>query len=306
MAHIDASRFKLSQLRALVAIADWGTFGKAALHLDLSQSAVSHAIATLEETLGVVLLHRGRQGAVLTPVGADIAQEARQVLAALERIGQTAVQARGLEAGQVRVACFRSVATHLLPQLINQFQQRYPDIKVTLTEYYTTENIEEALQQGRADIGFILLPTENSALETWEILRDEYVVLLPPSEPHFAQTTWEQLMQYPMILPPRHVTCCRIVQDYFEVYNRPFNIAYEITEDSTVLSMVMQGLGISIMARLAAEPIPPSMQVASLPEPLERIIGVAIATDTFQTPAVYAFLDVLKHAKASIDQRSVA
>lgn len=293
MANIDVCRLKISQLRALVAIADEGTFGKAALQLDISQSAVSHAISTMEDTLGVSLLNRGRQGAALTPVGEEIAEEARQVLASLERIGKTATSARGLETGQVRVACFRSVATHLMPSIIGRFQQHHPDIKVIITEHVSTDTIENDVLIGQADIGFVLLPTKKD-LETQVMLRDEYVVLLPPTENPPAKLTWEQLEQYPLILPPRHVTCCAIVQDIFKRYNRPFNLAYEITEDSTILSMVRQGLGATVMARLAADPIPNDLRIAYPPEPIERVISVAISAAALHPPAVYAFWETLQ------------
>ncbi len=293
MASIDVCRLKISQIRALVAIADEGTFGKAALQLDISQSAVSHAISTMEETLGVSLLNRGRQGAALTPVGEEIANEARQVLASLERIGKTATSARGLETGQVRVACFRSVATHLMPSIIGQFQQRHPDIKVIITEHGSTDTIENDVLMGQADIGFVLLPTKKN-FETRVVLRDEYVVLLPPTENPPAKLTWEQLEQYPLILPPRHVTCCAIVRENFERYHRPFNLAYEITEDSTILSMVMQGLGATVMARLAADPIPKGLRIAYPPEPMERVIGVAISAEALHPPAVYALWETLQ------------
>jgi hypothetical protein len=69
MDQLSSSRIKLSQLRALVAVAECGNFSEAALHLEVSQSAVSHAIATLEDELGVVLFTRGRHGATLTPIG---------------------------------------------------------------------------------------------------------------------------------------------------------------------------------------------------------------------------------------------
>ena len=302
MASIDVCRLKISQIRALVAIADEGTFGKAALQLDISQSAVSHAISTMEETLGVSLLNRGRQGAALTPVGEEIANEARQVLASLERIGKTATSARGLETGQVRVACFRSVATHLMPSIIGRFQQRHPDIKVIITEHLSTDTIEHDVLMGQADIGFVLLPTKKN-FETRVILRDEYVVLLPPTENPPAKLTWEQLEQYPLILPPRHVTCCAIVRENFERYNRPFNLAYEITEDSTILSMVMQGLGATVMARLAADPIPKDLRIAYPPEPMERVIGVAISAEALHPPAVYAFWETLQATTLGAESR---
>jgi DNA-binding transcriptional LysR family regulator len=303
MTEINPYRLKISQLRALVAIADVGRFGTAALHLDLSQSAVSHAIATLEEELGVILISRGRQGAVFTPIGEAIAEEARQVLESLERISHIAQRSRGLQSGQVRIACFRSVATHILPLVIDKFQQSYPDIRISLIEHNNTTEVEVDLRAGRADIGFVLSAT-GPELETRELLRDEYVALLPPSERPPQQLSWEQLQRYSLILPPKHVACYKLVNDYFVHHQQPLQVAYEITEDSTILSMVMQGLGATVMARLAAQPIPNGIQVAYLPEPLERVISVATLADALHPPAVYAFLETLKQVSQTwVDKR---
>jgi DNA-binding transcriptional LysR family regulator len=193
MGDIHPYRLKISQLRALVAIADLGTFSDAALHLELSQSAVSHAIATLEEALGCVLLHRTRQGAVLTPLGEMVTAKARTVLQALEAISKHAQQARGLQQGQVRLAGFRSVGTHILPEVIRQFRTRYPSIQVKLNEFHHYHQVETEVRQGRADIGFTYLPT-SADFEVWELLRDRYVLILPPHEsPEAFPATWKAL-----------------------------------------------------------------------------------------------------------------
>lgn len=72
------------------------------------------------------------------------------------------------------------------------------------------------------------------------------------------------------------------------------NTACDIQEDSTIVSMVMQGLGAAILPRLAAEPIPASLHIYPLPAPLKRVIGVATISEALHTPAVFAFLDTLK------------
>ena len=90
---------KHSQLIALVAVAEQGSFSAAALQMGLAQSTVSHAIATLETDLGVVLLLRGRSGAALTPLGVPICQQAKAVLGPLFDIQQTAQQDKGLQTG---------------------------------------------------------------------------------------------------------------------------------------------------------------------------------------------------------------
>lgn len=112
---------KLSQLQSLVAVAQVGSFSEAALTLNLSQSAVSHAIATLETQLGVILFSRGRYGARLTTVGDRILPHAQTIMAEIEAIQRESVLAKGLDQGEVRVATFRSIATHILPGAIAQF-----------------------------------------------------------------------------------------------------------------------------------------------------------------------------------------
>ncbi|MBE9126519.1 MULTISPECIES: LysR family transcriptional regulator [unclassified Coleofasciculus] len=292
---INPYKLKISQLRALVAVANHENFSEAALQLQLSQSAISHAIASLEEELGVVLLSRGRHGAHLTPVGERVLVQARQVLQLLDGIVKEANREKGLHGGQVRIATFRSVATHILPGVIARFINSLPDIAVTITEHSDYVGVEQALREGRADIGFIYLPA-STEFETWEILRDEYVVLLPPNT-QFSNDglTWEQLAIYPLIFPPASNACHTRIHGHLRVSGHPLKAAYEVNEDSTIVSMVMQGLGAAILPRLAAEPLPKEIKVCSLPVPLERIIGAAIRTDTFQTPAVFAFLDALRN-----------
>jgi DNA-binding transcriptional LysR family regulator len=294
MGGINSSRLKLSQLRALVAIADMGSFSEAALRIDLSQSAVSHAIATLEEELGVVLLSRSRQGAVLTPIGEQITNDARQVLRSLESICHKAEMAKGLQAGEVRIAAFRSVATHILPDVIRQFRQKYPSISVAIDEKFHFHLVEDDLRQGKADVGFTYLPTTNE-FDVWELMRDRYLVLVPESDNPLPDSfTWDDLADYPLILGPKQDGDRQQIERHLQHNGQHLTPAYAVREDSTILSMVERGLGATIMAKLAAEPIPPGLQVVELPTPLERVIGVIVLKEALLPPPVFAFLDMLK------------
>ncbi|MEO1394294.1 MAG: LysR family transcriptional regulator [Cyanobacteria bacterium J06634_5] len=295
MAEINVNRIKLSQLRALVAIARTGTFSDAASQLDLSQSAVSHAIATLEDELGVSLLSRGRQGAVLTPVGQEITAEATKMLGLLKTIGRRAQDAKGLQAGLVRIVGFRSVATHVLPGVIEEFRTQYPGISVSIGEGSDVRGAEEILRRGEADVGFTYLPV-NDAFDAWELFRDDYVALFPADKAPAGDgpLSWEELTALPLILPLPDDGCRYNVDQYLLRHGRSIQPAYEVKEDSTVVSMVRRGLGATIIAQLAAEPIPHDVAVRELPEPLERVIGVITLADALQTPPVFAFLDTLK------------
>jgi DNA-binding transcriptional LysR family regulator len=280
-------------LRLFLAVVEYGSFSTAALELNTSQSAVSRAIAALEDELGVSLLARGRFGAAVTPIGERIAIQARQIVQLRNVIDQEIHRDRSLYGGRVRIASFRSAATHLLPPLIAQFQKQFPEVEVSLEED-DPNTIEQALREGRVDLGLVPLPRPAEDMETWEIARDEFVVLLPPSVcPAPSPLTWEDLANQRFILM-NYAECTSVVRQHWGAWRQPLKVAYEIKEDSTIVSMVSQGLGAAILPRLAALPIPAAVQVRSIPVPLERIIGVAMMSTVLHSPAVFVFLDLLK------------
>ncbi|MEO1672430.1 MAG: LysR family transcriptional regulator [Cyanobacteria bacterium J06631_2] len=294
MSGIDPYKLKISQLRIFVAVAKHQNFSEAALNLDISQSAVSHAIAALEGQLGVILFQRGRNGADLTDVGEKLVPSAQKILSLLEKIAQEANRAKGLAGGNVRLVSFRSAATHILPALIAQFRQQFPLITVSVTEAEEDSEIENLLRGGKADIALIHL-VNIEGLDIWTVDRDEYVVLLPRSL-NLPQTklSWQQLSSYPLIIPSAG-SCSKKVRQYLLTSNESVKIAYEMREDSTIMSMAIQGLGAAIMPRLATQPIPRELAIYALPTPLERAIQAAVVKDALHTPAVFAFMDTLKN-----------
>lgn len=265
----------------------------AALRLNMSQAAVSRAIAALEEELGVSLLTRGRFGAFPTLIGERILHHARHILQVREQMEDEINQTKGLDGGRVRIASFRSAATHLLPPLIARFSHRFPRIEVVLIEDDPT-GVEQALREGRVDIGLVPLPRSFDEFDTWEIARDEFVVLLPEAAGQVPDPlTWETLSTQSFILL-NYAECTSVVRSHWTQWGQPFKVAFEIKEDSTIVSMVAQGLGAAILPRLAALPIPAGVQVRSLPIPLERVIGAAMMANVLHPPAVFAFLDLLR------------
>lgn len=293
MAKVSGQHLKLPQLRALVAVADWGTFSEAALQLGVSQSGISHAIASLEEELGVILLQRDRRRSTLTPVGEEVTSQARQILALLGEITATVDRAKGLRGGTVRVASFRSAATHILPGAIAKFRQQFPEIGLSLQEYHDYPEVEQALRSGIADLGFVCLPTSDE-FETWNLYQDEYIALFPATyRPQSLTLIWEELLDHPLLLPPVTEITYTILRNHYQSLGKEIKVAFHVKEDSTMVGMVAQGLGVAIIPRLAAEPLPPELQTFSLPVPLFRFIGIAALREALHLPAVFAFLEML-------------
>lgn len=289
---IDREQLKISQLVALVTVAEEGSFSAAALRLDLAQSTVSHAIATLETELGVVLLLRNRSGAVLTPIGTQICQQAQGVLAQIKEIRQTATQAKELQTGRVRVAAVRTVATHVLPVAISTFRRLHPGLSIEISEYDRYLDVEQVIKDGQVDLGFTLLPAPVE-FQAWELFREAFVALLPPEEKEDRPLSWEDLAGFSRIVNVRSTAHNSLVSEHLAAFGCHLPVDYSVREDSTLMNMVKKGLGVAILARLEAEPIPAGVRVKMLPERLERVVGVAVLENAVLPRAVFAFLDVL-------------
>jgi len=278
-------------LEVLAAVAEQGSFSEAALRLEVSQSAVSRAVAALENELGVPILARGRFGAKLTPLGARILGHARKILDIKEFIDYEVNLEKGLYNSQLRIASFRSAATHLLPAKIALFRQRFPHVEVSLIEL-DPAGVEQALLSGQVDIGLLPLPRSDE-FKTVAIAQDEYVVLLPKTEPPpTKELTWDDLSSYSFILF-NYAECTSAVREHWSRWKQSLAVAYTIKEDSTIVSMVAQGLGAAVLPKLAAMPIPEGVYVRSLPIALSRVIGAATLASTPQAPAAKMFWEML-------------
>ncbi|MEB3211881.1 MAG: LysR family transcriptional regulator [Leptolyngbyaceae bacterium] len=289
-------QLSLNHLSTFIKVAEQGSFSEAALLLGMSQSAVSSAIATLESDLGISLFLRGRHGATLTSVGERMLAHAQRMTAIQEEMVRDANLARSLKGGEIRIAAFRSIAAQILPEILAQFQQRFPDIRVDLKEKSGNAALVDDLRKGKVDVAFVDDALSDD-FETWTFVRDEFVVLLPSDAVIDLPLTWETLAQYPMIMATEDCDCDRLVYRHCETYGYTLKVAYHVQNDSTIVGMVARGLGGTIIPRLAAEPIPTNITILSLPVPLFRSIDVAILAKALQPPAVFAFLELLKESR---------
>ena len=123
-----------AKVRALLAAVDLGSISKAAEALGYTQSGLTHMMRSLEEEAGFPLLLRGNRGVSFTADGERLAPRFRELSKAAERLEQELALTRGLERGAVRIGSYSSISLHWLPQILEAFQERYPNIDVELLE----------------------------------------------------------------------------------------------------------------------------------------------------------------------------
>ncbi|QGZ43175.1 LysR family transcriptional regulator [Pseudoduganella flava] len=166
--------------RLLVAVADGGNISRAAARVGITQSGASQAIAQLEGMLGFQVFARERRHIGLTALGEQVIEHARAMLVRLDAIRVLADDSRGLSGGRIRLACFPSVMSTLLPGLLRDFQRRHPGIEVVALEG-TDEEVEDWLAAGTVELGVVLNPAPGRA--TVLLGRDAWVAVLPTSHP---------------------------------------------------------------------------------------------------------------------------
>ena len=294
---------KLSQIRSFVAVARCGKFNQAAIELDLTQPTVSHAIATLESDLGVQLLFRGQKGVHLTPVGESVLAHCDRILESVADIHQEANRYKSLEVGRVRISAFRGAASQLLPQVKADFKLKYPQIDIKIVEEKDCPQVEQMVYEGEADLGFTILPTAKE-LETIELLRDNYIVLLPPQtalDLTENKITWTQLLSLAIISYPNQNTCFRQIKQYFATAGCEFNPSEQVRESDTIVNLVAAGSGAAILPQLSVFHIPQGVTVCQLPQPLQRLVAVATPKDANLSYAVWAFLDFLRQIDLNLN-----
>lgn len=266
--------------------ADLGSFTKAAEVLGYTQSAVSHIITSLEDELGLKLLVRDRFGVHLTAEGAALLPAIRDVCRQNGEVVRQAAAFHGLEVGTVRIGTFLSVSVHLLPDLLDSFARQHPDVTFELLQG-SYEDIERWLGEGRIDLGFLRLPT-NERFTSTLLLEERILAIFPRDQaPAARRVRWEELRQAPYILRPDSLDGAG--RAFFrEAPCRP-RIVYSAKDDYAVMAMVERGLGVSLLPELLLRRTPYKVAKRELDPQATRQIGVACKSVSALSPAARQF-----------------
>ncbi len=176
----------LRQLRYFVAVAERGGFGAAAGSLNVAQSALSRHIKLLEHELGGALLERGARGVAVTESGKVLLNRGRWLLSALDDIRAEVLTENREPSGTVRLGAPSSLADIVYAPLARVFAERFPRVRLELSEGLT-EEMTDRLLRGEIDLGIVTTPRPNDHLD-YEMLAIEQVFMIgPPGDPLLAR-----------------------------------------------------------------------------------------------------------------------
>lgn len=266
-----------------------GSITQTANELGYTQSAVSKMIADLESEWQVRLLTRGRAGIELTSEGLALLPAIRAVVKDYNDLGFAVSELHGLQSGLLRIGCFTSLGTSVLPNVLKAFHEKYPNIRIHLFngEY---EDIALWLRRGMVDCGFLALPA-SAEFETTFLLRDSFVAILPEDHPlahaevfpvsRLAQENFIKLNEMPDLE----------VDHFLDSLPEKPHVTYEATNDFALLAMVESGLGVSIVHDLILHPRHYRLVRLPLDVTQRRDVGIAVKKDAAPSSITKLFIE---------------
>ena len=278
----------LRHLAALEAVARVSSFAKAAAELGYTQPAVSQQIAGLERIVGTRLFERGSgpKPVKLTAAGALLLRHVEAIQARLAAAHTDLESLVAGESGALRIGTFQSVASRVLPPLVQQFSAEWPEVEIRLTERDDDMDLLEFIERGELDLAFVMLPVPEGPFEAVEVVSDDYLLI---SHPDAALEGVADLEGVPLI-GFRQCRSHSLLEDAMRRLGIEPNVVFRSDDNGTVQSFVATGMGAAVMPRLAVDVDDPRIHLAPLPELAPRRIGLVWHRDRWRPAAVDAFV----------------
>lgn len=246
--------FDLRQIRAFLAVAECGSFTRAAGRLNLSQPALTVQIRKLEQELRLRLFDRDTRNLALTRAGTDLVAPLRRILYELDGTLTEARELDALKRGMVRLAALPSFASGVLPEIIAAFRSERPQIDFMIRDVIAS-GVERLVLDGEVDIGLIGGPIREPAVEVLLTSSDHMHVVFPAGHAleGSACVDLAEIARHPLILMDAATSVRRVVDAAFAEAGITPSRSAEVIYMTSAVGMVRAGLGVAILPGSAME-----------------------------------------------------
>ena len=281
----------INTYKIFVTVAETNNISYTAELLGYTQSGVSHSMKRLEKELGLQLFIRDRYGVHLTPIGRDFLQKVRALMSENEKLEQFIYNIKGLEVGSLNIGALSSISVNWLPDIINNFNIEHPNITINLKEGGLSD-LYNWVSESKVDFAFSSLDIKdnNRNLEFLPISSDKYVAILP------NEYNTENMNNFPIskfngenfIIPDLSYD-----NSIFEILKKE-NIKpifrFLSQNDYSIISMVENGLGLSILPELAIKREKDRLKYLPLEPSYNRKLGIYMKKFKDLSPAAKTFI----------------
>ncbi len=290
---------ELRQLRYFTAVADAGSFTRAAQRCFVSQPSLSQQIIKLEDELKQPLLDRLGRQVKLTDAGRAFYERAVKILAAVDEAREAARSHHDWSAGQASLGAILTLAPYVLPDFVGRFLADFPQARLTLRESFTAELVKDCLA-GDLDVALVALPVDDDRLHVEPLFSEELLLAVPPRHPILAKKriSLADLSELPFVLLDE-IHC---LGDQIVSFCRQNNCLPAVTCKTaqllTVQELVALGQGASLVPEIAAtrNGAPPLTYRSLAGAAPRRTIATIWRRGRRQSPLVAHLVDALRTA----------
>jgi LysR family hydrogen peroxide-inducible transcriptional activator len=292
----------LTELRYVVALAQERHFGRAAQKCFVTQPTLSLALAKLEDELGVRLFERNKNEVLVTPMGAEIVDQARRVL---DEVGKISVLAKGSQdqlSGALRLGVIPTIGPYLLPELVPILRRSAPGMPLMIEENFTA-NLVPMLRDGDIDAAIIALPFSVTGVKTRTLYEEPFSVVVPEGhlwakKKHVRpdELSGENLL----VLNAGHCFREQVLEACPGQSNTANPEGLSGSSLETIRNMVASGLGVSVLPATALQPRYGNKLVKEIPftDPVpSRKVAIAWRASFSRLKAVGAVADAILAVK---------
>ena len=295
------------QLRAFSVLAKTGSFTQTARELHLTQSAVSHSMRALETEIGCRLLDRLGKKVVLTQAGEQLLQHTGKILSEMEIARAALTQLGKWGRGRLRLGGSTTACQHLIPPVLREFKESFPDHAISLDPGDTPEMID-ALLHHRIDLALSLEAEKESQLEFHPLFTDELHFIVGALHPwaKAGHVVRDDIPRQNYILYSKRSVTFRLVEDYFRREQMVLNTVAEVASMEATKELVKLGLGVSILAPWIAKKEIEEGSLMALPlgrKKLQRRWGILHWRGKRLNLAEETFIGLCKSACASLQRQ---
>ena len=281
----------LLSYQVFMAVVEQESFQKAAQALQLTPSAISHAVASMEAELGSPLFVRSKQGIYLTNYGKELFPYIKNVLNSDEYLQQAVAQFNGMQKGVVRLGTFNSACVEWMPSHLTDFEEEYPNVRVEIYQG-TYADVYRWLRDGVVDLGFL------SSICTgdldWEPIYQDRIVCVAPKgfrTENPGYMTIDELRRQHFVV--QREGCDADVNAFLKKYGLHIGGGSYITDDLSAIALVMGGYGVCLVPELVVKNIAFPVEVYPLDVEEKRTIVLASVHADVLAPAVQRMHDYI-------------
>lgn len=245
---------EIHQLRYVCAIAETGSFSRAAERCQVAQPSLSQQVLKLEEDLGAKLFDRLGRSIRLTEAGRAFLPHARAILTQMEEARASVAEQGADVRGSVTAGMIPTIAPYLMPRYTAAFAKKYPEAKLRIVEE-TTPVLVEGLRNLSVDVAILALPLRHKDLELYPLRTEPLFAVLPKDHPQAGAKTLalKELRGEPFVML-RDGHCFRDLSLSACTHARITpRIAFESGQFSSLLGMVAAGVGVSLVPEMAVD-----------------------------------------------------